>query len=207
MYIPAAFAVTDPAKLEEVISSNSFGTIISKDGDSFFASHLPFLYHPRRGKQGVLLSHMARANRHWQLFQEQEEALIIFTGPHAYISPTWYAAEVAVPTWNYIAVHVHGYPRITETEAELGAILDETVEKHESGQPHPWTPNLPDEMKARLQQALVGFKIEITRMEGKFKLGQNRPGEDRKKMLRVLQNSGDAESVRLAEFMVREWKD
>src|SRR5271155_4939358 len=101
MYIPSSFAVNDPTKLAEVISSNSFGILISKDGDSFFASHLPFLYHPQEGKKGKLLSHMARANRHWQLFKEKEEVFVIFNGPHAYISPTNYITEVAVPTWNY----------------------------------------------------------------------------------------------------------
>lgn len=206
MYIPSAFEVTDPDKLTEVISSNSFGLLISRDGDSFFASHLPFLYHPKQGKQGLLVSHMAKANRHWQLFKEHEEAFVIFTGPHAYISPTWYAAEIAVPTWNYVTVHVHGYPRIKETESELNGILEETVKKHESGLPNPWTPNLPNELKAKLQQAIVGFEIEISRMEGKFKLGQNRSIEDREKMLRMLQNSSDPESIRLAEFMTREFK-
>ena len=128
---------------------------------------------------------MARANRHWQLFHEKEEALVIFNGPHAYISPNWYVAEVAVPTWNYVTVHVYGIPKIMETDAELGAVLDETVKKHEAGLPNPWTPHLPDELKAKLHQAIVGFRIEITRIEAKFKLGQNRSKEDQEKMLQM----------------------
>ena len=115
MYIPTAFEVTDPAKLGEVISSNSFAILVSKDGDSFFASHLPFLYKPGGGAKGKLVSHMAVANRHWKLFNENEEVFVIFTGPHAYISPTSYAAEVAVPTWNYVTVHVYGLPKIIRT--------------------------------------------------------------------------------------------
>ena len=207
MYIPPAFAVTDPVKLGEIISANSFGLLISRDGDSFFASHLPFLFDPRRGKSGVLRCHMAKANRHRQLFKEGEESFVIFNGPHAYISPTWYVAEAAVPTWNYVTVHVHGVPRLLQTEAELEQVLDETVKKHESGMPNPWTPNLPPEMKSKLQQALVGFEIEITRMEGKFKLGQNRSKEDRQKMLEALESSPDSESIRLAEIMRREFQD
>ena len=206
MYIPSAFEMNDPAKLNEVISSHGFGLLISRDGDSLFASHLPFLHRPIQGKNGLLVSHMAKANRHWQLFKEDEESFVIFNGPHAYISPSWYVAEVAVPTWNYVTVHVHGYPRIMETEEELTQVLDETVKLHESGQANPWTPNLPLEMKAKLQQAIVGFKIEITRMEGKFKLGQNRSKEDREKMLSVLENSPDSESVRLAKYMRREFE-
>jgi transcriptional regulator len=204
MYIPSAFAMQDPVKLGEVISSNNFAMLISRDGDSLFASHLPFLYRPEEGAHGKLFSHMARANRHWQLFQENGEALVIFAGPHAYISPNWYANPVTVPTWNYVTVHVYGIPKIIESGAGLEAILDATVAKHEAGLPAPWIPNLPGEMKVRLQQAIVGFEIEITRVEGKFKLSQNRSPEDQAKMLQVLQASGDAESQRLAKIIERE---
>ncbi len=97
MYIPSAFEIKDPDKIGEIISANNFAILVSKDGDSLFASHLPFLYKPDLGTNGKLLSHMAKANRHWQLFKTTEEALVIFNGPHAYISPTWYVTEVAVP--------------------------------------------------------------------------------------------------------------
>ena len=204
MYIPSVFEITDPAKLEEVIASNSFATLVSRDGDSFFASHLPFLYKPGQGGKGKLVSHMARANRHWKLFHEKEEVFVIFAGPHAYISPRWYETEVAVPTWNYATVHVYGFPKLIETDEGLDSILNETVEKHESGRPDPWTINLPPEMKSNMKKAIVGFEIEITRMEGKFKLGQNRSREDREKMLRMLLESGDSESIRLARLMQRE---
>jgi transcriptional regulator len=204
MYIPSAFEVTDLNKIGEIISSNSFATLISKDSDSLFASHLPFLYLPEQGAKGKLISHMAKANRHWELFNEKQEVLIIFNGPHAYISPTWYVTDVAVPTWNYATVHVYGIPRIMETDAELNDVLNKTVEKHESGLSDPWIPNLPDELKAKLHQAIVGFEIEITRIEAKFKLGQNRSKEDQERMLLTLQNSGDQESVRLAKLMESE---
>jgi transcriptional regulator len=204
MYIPSAFEVTDAAKIAEVISSNSFAVLVSRDGDSFFASHLPFIYEPDGGEKGRLLSHMAKANRHWELFREAEEAFVIFAGPHAYISPTYYVTEVAVPTWNYVTIHVHGFPRIFTTDAELNDVLDKTVIKHEADRSHPWRPNLPDELKTKLQQALVGFEIGITRIEAKFKLGQNRSREDREKMLLSLKASGDSESIRLAQWMERE---
>jgi transcriptional regulator len=207
MYIPSAFAITDPVKIAEVISAHSFGMMISKDGDSLFASHLPFLYQPESGPHGLLRSHMAKANRHWKLFNEQEEALVIFNGPHSYISPNWYTTQVAVPTWNYVTVHAYGKARILTSDADLTAILVETVDKHESGLPEPWTTShVPTEMEAKLHLALVGFEVEITRIEGKFKLGQNRSQEDREKMLSVLQASGDSESRALAEYMERELK-
>jgi transcriptional regulator len=204
MYIPSAFEIKDPAKIAEVISTHSFATLISQDGDSLFASHLPFLYEPQNGARGKLVSHMAKANRHWQLFSEKE-TLVIFNGPHTYISPSWYISAVAVPTWNYVTIHVYGIPKLMGTDAELNDMLNETVAQNEASLPHPWTPHLPEEMKAKLHQAIVGFEIEITRIEAKFKLGQNRSREDRDKMVRTLQASGDADSMRLAEFMEREF--
>jgi len=201
MYIPAAFSITDPTKLADIMSRYSFALLVSRDGNSSFASHLPFLFHPREGSPGVLLSHMARANRHWQLFTPDEEVLVIFQGPHAYVSPTWYVSEIAVPTWNYVTVHAYGKVQLLETDAELDAILDETVRKHESGLAQPWTPRLPEEMRAKLRQAIVGFKIELTRVEGKFKLGQNRSQEDQEKMLVSLRAQPDAESRLLADFI------
>jgi transcriptional regulator len=201
MYIPSAFEVKDPIKIGEVISSESFATVVSQDGDSLFASHLPFLYRPEQGVNGKLLSHMAKANSHWQLFNNKREALVIFNGPHAYISPNWYVTEVAVPTWNYVTVHVYGIPKIMETAAELDAVLNETVEKNESGLPTPWVANLPEELKSKLHQAIVGFEIEITQIEAKFKLGQNRSKDDQAKMIDALETSGNAESARLAALM------
>jgi len=207
MYIPAAFAITDPVKIAEVISAHSFGIMISKDGGSLFASHLPFLYKPQPGPHGMLTSHLAKANRHWELFND-EEALVIFNGPHAYISPTWYATEVAVPTWNYITVHVYGKPRLLKSAEELKTVLEETVAKHEAGMPEPWaTSRLPDELQGKLHQAILGFEIEITHIEGKFKLGQNRSKEDRQKMLAALRDAKDSDSQALAQFMEREFKD
>jgi transcriptional regulator len=206
MYIPPAFEVTDTAQIGEAISDNSFAILVSKDGNSLFASHLPFLFKPDLGPKGKLISHMARANRHWQLLNEEEEALIIFNGPHAYISPNWYVTEVAVPTWNYATIHVYGRPKLMQAEGELNAVLDETVEKHESCLPRPWIPNLSDELKASLHKVIVGFEIEITRIEGKFKFGQNRSKEDQEKMIYSLQNSGDEESMRLGMLMERNLK-
>jgi transcriptional regulator len=203
MYTPDAFEMRDPAKIGEVIAENGFAALISKDGDSLFASHLPFLHHPGGGKNGRLASHMARANRHWQLF-DGGEVLVVFQGPHAYISPSCYVAEVAVPTWNYATVHVYGIPRLMETEAELIAVLDETVQKYEGGRAAPWKPNLPADLQAKLHGAIVGFEVDITRIEAKFKLGQNRSREDQMKMIRSLRSSGKVESIRLADLIERE---
>ena len=202
MYIPAAFAITDQVKIAEVINANSFGLLISTDHGAPFASHLPFIFQPHEGPHGKLIGHMAKANRHWQLFRENEETLVIFSGPHAYISPSYYTTDVAVPTWNYVTVHAYGKPRLLQTEAELRHVLDETVQQHEAGQPNPWsTSRLPAEMESKLHQAIVGFEIEITRLEAKFKLGQNRSPEDQSKMLQSLKSSSDPDSQNLAAFI------
>ena len=111
MYIPKAFQVSDSRVLAEFIASNSFATLISSVQGSLFATHLPLILDQSRSSQGVLLGHVARANRHWQAFDGQQEALAIFHGPHAYISPSWYASSSpAVPTWNYAVAHVYGVP-------------------------------------------------------------------------------------------------
>jgi transcriptional regulator len=207
MYIPAAFAMTDPVKIAEVISTHNFGMMISRDGDSLFASHLPFLHHPQEGSPGKLTSHLAKANRHWKLFNDQEETLIIFNGPHSYISPNWYVTEQAVPTWNYVTVHVYGKARTT-SESNLAKVLEETVTKHESERPDSWTTGrLLDDLQAKLHQAIVGIEIAITRVEAKFKLGQNRSKEDRAKMLTALKGATDSDSLALARYMEREFTD
>ena len=123
MYIPKSFQVTDPEVLAAFIRAHSFATLVSAVDGTPFATHLPLLL-----DQGTLLGHVARANPHWQAFDGQREALAIFHGPHAYISPTWYATGPAVPTWNYAAVHVYGAPRLIEGEA-LAALVDRLPKK------------------------------------------------------------------------------
>ncbi len=111
MYIPPSFRVEDPGKLAAFMRQYSFASIITHDGQAPIASHLPMLYSAEGGPNGILLSHMARANPQWRNFTSGGEALVIFQGPHGYISPSWYKAEVAVPTWNYTAVHAYGVPK------------------------------------------------------------------------------------------------
>lgn len=185
MYIPKSFQVTDPEVLAAFIRAHSFATLVSAVDGTPFATHLPLLL-----DQGTLLGHVARANPHWQAFDGQREALAIFHGPHAYISPTWYATGPAVPTWNYAAVHVYGAPRLIEGEA-LAALVDRLVTTYEAGQAKPWSGELPAEYKAKLLQAIVGFEMEIVRIEGKFKLGQGRSPEDQLGVIGQLMSSAD----------------
>ena len=143
---------------------------------------------------------MARANEQWKQFATGDEVLCIFHGPHAYISPSWYEQQHTVPTWNYAVVHVYGKPSLVD-EAELKQIVLDTTTKFESGMPQPWTIPLSENETAQMLKAIVGFKIDIVRVEAKFKLGQNRSREDQEKMLRSLQAAPDGESRALAKFI------
>src|SRR4051812_47202497 len=123
MYIPNAFRIEDPSKLTAFIQRYSFATFITHDGAGPCASHLPMLFWPGAGDHGTLVSHMARANPQWQHFSSGSEVLVIFHGPHSYISPSWYQTEPAVPTWNYATVHAYGVPTICHENERVVSLL------------------------------------------------------------------------------------
>lgn len=187
MYTPAHFQVNDRDTLNAFMRRHSFATIVSHDGQVPQATHMPVLLNPTQGEHGFLLSHMARANPQWRHFGTSE-VLIIFTGPHAYISPAWYASQPAVPTWNYTAVHAYGIPRIVTDHDRFVQMLHDLVEFYESGRPNRWNGELPPEFRDGLMKGIVGIEIEITRLEGKFKLSQNRP-KDAPSVIAMLEDS------------------
>jgi transcriptional regulator len=201
VYIPKAFEETRPEVLHALVRQNSFGILVSHDSGELVASHLPFLLEPERGAYGTLVGHMARANLQWQSFREGAEVLAIFSGPHAYISPSWYEAELAVPTWNYLAVHAYGVPALVEDSASLLRILKAMVRTYESSLSPPWALQLPDDYMARMMKGIVGFEIEITRLEGKLKLGQNRSPADQARVVAALTQQADPLGLQIAELM------
>jgi transcriptional regulator len=142
---------------------------------------------------------MARANSQWQ--EASGEVLAVFSGPHAYISPAWYEAEGVVPTWNYVAVHAYGVLELVEAHADLLEILRKSVTFFESARTPPWTFDEGDDSLSKLLPAIVGFQITITRIEGKWKLGQNRPEEQRQRVIRVLERRTDEDSQEIAKLM------
>ncbi|MFO0851228.1 MAG: FMN-binding negative transcriptional regulator [Gemmataceae bacterium] len=199
MYVPPHFAQTDPATLHAFIERHSFGLLVSDAGGEPFATHLPFLLDRTAGPQGTLVGHLARANPHWQTL-EGRTALAVFSGPHAYVSPTWYRAEHVVPTWNYTAVHAYGRVSLIDDRGELLDILQRSVAVFESGMPRPWVLDTGAVFVDRLVGQIVGFRLPIDRLEGKWKLGQNHPAERREKVIAALQaGGGDAPAV--AELM------
>jgi len=206
MYIPPAFQVEDTGKLAAFIRRHSFATLISHDGSAPFASHLPMLFQPDAGPHGTLLSHMARANPQWRHFASGGEILAIFHGPHSYISPSWYQTGPAVPTWNYATVHAYGVPAVFSGHERVVSLLRETVSEYEAAFEQPWPGELPDDFRDKLIHGIVAFEIPLTRIEGKFKLGQNRPAADILGVIDALSRSGDADSMALARLMIAECK-
>jgi len=198
MYIPPLNRIEDPQKINAFIHAHAFATLITSSGDRTIASHLPVLLDEERN---VLRSHMARANEQWKMLESSDEVLCIFHGPHAYISPSWYVQEHTVPTWNYAVVHVYGKATLVD-ETELKQIVLDTTAKFESTMPQPWQIPLSEKEIDQLLKAIVGFKIDITRVEAKFKLGQNRSREDQEKMLLNLQSAPDSDSRVLAQFIL-----
>ena len=198
MYIPKTFEVTDVSVLHEFIETYSFGTLVTVGGEQAIATRVPLILDRASGRHGTLLGHVARANPQWRSFDGNRQCLAMFDGPHAYVSPTWYARSPAVPTWNYASVHVYGTPRPIHEAEQLAALVDRLVGIYEAGMPQPWSGELPASFKAGMLKAIVGFTIEIDRIEGKFKLGQNRPVEDQIATVAQLESSSDPAARALA---------
>ena len=197
MYVPTHFNETDPQVLRNMIEDNNFGTLISSGDDRPFATHLPFVYDRERPR---LLAHMARANPHWrELEQSGAEALVVFQGPHAYISPSLYT-DPSVPTWNYAAVHVYGRFRILDSASDHHGVMETLTAQHESRRPETWQADFDSSMVQQLIRATVAFEIEISEVQGKFKLGQNRPTTDRENIIRALEQDGGDDAIGLAEL-------
>lgn len=207
MYTPSAFVVDDLPTLHAFIRQYSFATVVSTGSDRPEASHLPLLLDSESGDFGQLIGHMAKANDQWNSAADQE-VLAIFHGPHAYITPSWYSEVNAVPTWNYAAVHVYGVLKIETDPDNLKQIVEQYVDTYESPMVAPWDLDSADgDFVEKLMAAIVGFRIDIERIEGKWKLSQNHSEERRQRVIKGLQarqQSGDAE---VAELMIRTASD
>ena len=200
MYTPDHFKETNPEHIAALIEGYPFGILVTAPDGLPFVSHLPFLFESTAGAHGKLLGHMARANPQWQHLATGGKALAVFQGPHAYVSPSWYSSP-GVPTWNYAVVHLYGKPRLIEDEAELAALLERLTNTYESHRQNPWEPKLSGERSAKLLGMIVGFEIEITEVQGKFKLSQNRPAEDQQRVIEELSKSSAQLEVAVAKLM------
>ena len=199
MYVPASFAETDTTALHAFMRRNSFAVLTTHGEEGLAASHLPLLLDAEVGTRGRLYGHMARANPQWR--QAESDALAVFSGPHAYVSPTWYQEEATVPTWNYVAVHAYGRLRIVDDEDAVLEILRRSVATYEAAMPVPWTFDAASSYVRSQLKAIVGFHIEIERLEGKWKLNQNHPEHRRRRVAEALGARPDADSLAIAELM------
>jgi transcriptional regulator len=201
VYLPPAFTETRPEVLLEHIERYNFGLLVSHGSAGMVASHLPFLVE-RAGDGLHLHGHLARPNPQVTDLARGGEVLAVFHGPHAYISPNWYASGPAVPTWNYADVHAYGTVRLVDDGDWLQAMLRRLSVRHENRNPVPWRiQELPDNYLANMVKGIVGFDIAVTRLEGKYKLSQNRPSADRPRVITALEAQGDAEAKAVARLM------
>ena len=189
MYLPKSFHIEDRPELQAFMRAYNFASLVTQHAGAPFASHLPFMLDGERGPHGTLLAHMARANPQWRDFAAGGEVLVMFQGPHAYISPAWYETQPSVPTWNYAVVHAYGVARIVEDHATLHHMLEMLVDTHEAAFAQPWRMELPQDYLDKMIRAIVGFEIEITRLEGKLKLSQNRSEHDQQRVVAALGQS------------------
>lgn len=195
------YAETDRAELWAFMRQHSFAIVCSQVNQRPFATHIPLLLDPDRGDNGYLIGHLAKANPHWR--HMDGEVLTIFSGPHAYISPTWYEAKHTVPTWNYLAVHVYGRFLPVDDRARLRWIVEETVRVYETAMPTPWRIDMPPEQLDKMLNGIMGFEIAITEIQGKKKLNQNHSLERRERVIRALNQQEDDNSQAVAAAMTK----
>jgi transcriptional regulator len=206
MYNPPSFAEHDVAVMHAFIEAHPLGALVTASSSGLFATHLPLVLDRGRGEYGVLQGHIARANPHHELAGDGSEALVLFTGTDSYVSPSLYASKAkhgkVVPTWNYVAVHAHGTLRFVREPEALKRHLAQLTARHEAGRPRPWSiDDAPEGYVAKQLGAIVGVELDITRLDGKWKMSQNRAAEDVEGVIEGLSASDDARAREVAEIV------
>lgn len=210
MYVPPHFEETRLDVLHGLIRAHPFGTLVTLAANGLEANHIPFEIRGGPGPFGTLRGHVARANPVWRDGARGVEALVIFQGPSAYVSPSWYPTKQAtgqvVPTWNYAIVHAYGSPRFIEDRDWLRGFVEELTDRYEAGRKHPWKiTDAPADYIEKLLGAIVGIELPIARLMGKWKLGQNRAAVDQEGVRTGLQQDAGASASAMAELL-REYK-
>jgi transcriptional regulator len=183
MYNPSSFAIKDLDELRKQIHGTRLAMVVTHGDQGLQASHLPLLFKPDEGPNGTLYGHFARANPQWKELQAGAEALVIFAGADAYVSPGFYPGKAehgkVVPTWNYVAVHAYGTAEVFSDAERLLNLVSALTDRHEAGRAQPWkVADAPSDYIDGMLKAIVGFVLPIQRLEGKRKLSQNRSVED-----------------------------
>ncbi len=200
MYIPRYFHEQDESQLLALMGEYGFATLVTSENGIPFATHIPLLAERDAGGRLLLQGHLARANPQWQSFAQKGEVLAIFQGPHAYVSPSCYKGP-SVPTWNYAVVHAYGTPSIVEEPAKVLSSLRQLARKYEAGREKPWSPDDVEAMVSQLLSGIVAFEISVTRLEGNFKLSQNRNEHDYNAVMRFVELGNPPGSEGLVEMM------
>jgi transcriptional regulator len=208
MYIPSSNVEHRPEVIFDFIEAHSLGALVTAaPSGELFATHLPWLVDRSAGEHGTLRGHVARANPHHRVPRaEDAEALVIFSGNDAYVRPGWYESKAehgrVVPTWNYVAVHAYGTLRFTDDPATLRALVESLTARHEMVRPEPWhLSDAPEDYVEKQLRAIVGVELTITRLEGKWKMSQNRSGADIAGVVRGLSESTVAGDRAVAEIV------
>jgi transcriptional regulator len=202
VYIPEFNRQEDRAAALRFMRANPFAILVSNADGIPFATHLPLLVDDA-GDQVVVQGHMARANPHWKAMKEGEESLVIFHGPHAYISPSLYEIRESVPTWNYAAVHIYGEATLFSDEEGLKQTLHRMIDTFESSYMAQWS-EMSDQYRSRMLKHIVGFEIKAKRLEAKFKLSQNRTKGEQERVIQSLNQSRDSNISGVADLMQQE---
>jgi transcriptional regulator len=199
VYIPEHFRLPRDADAVTFMRANPFAILVSSTDDGPFATHLPFSI-KASGEKISLRGHVAKANPHWRCLEAHPQCLTIFHGPHSYISPGNYTVRESVPTWNYAAVHVYGSARLFAAEQDVHQMLEELMQSFEPSYREQWE-TLSTKFRENMLRQIVGFEIEATRIEGKFKLSQNRVRQDQANVIASLEKSNDSTVSGVARMM------
>jgi transcriptional regulator len=191
MYIPHYYKEEDRSKLIAFMRSNSFGVLVSHGPNGLHGTHLPFVIE-ERGEELALVTHLAKANPQWEAFAGGSELLAIFTGPHGYVSPSSYEKKESVPTWNYVAVHACGKAAVIRDNAAVMQVLEKMIVSYEPAYREHWN-SLPADYKQKMIKGIVAFEIVVTKLEGKYKLSQNKTSQEQDRIIEAFENSGQPE--------------
>jgi transcriptional regulator len=208
MYIPQHFRESRLSVLHELMRLHPLATLVTASGDQLLVNHIPLLLDPDTGDAGTLRGHVARANPVWKQLAQSAAAVAIFQGPQTYISPSWYPGKEvdgrAVPTWNYAVVHAHGFVRVHDNVEWLRAHVTELTNAHEVKRSEPWqVSDAPADYIDRMLTAIVGIELPVSRLEGKWKVSQNRSQDDRLGVASGLRSQSDDTSLAMAGLVAR----
>jgi transcriptional regulator len=199
MYTPKHFRADSPALVEKVVWENSFALLVTPTEDGLKLTHLPCLYDPSQGEHGLIRAHVAKQNSHGRYFDGRHPSTVVFTGPHAYVSPTWYQEHQSVPTWNYAAVHMHGKPIALDGEGSL-ALLMEMVRFFE-GDDSTYDFCAGEAYAVKSLSGIIAFEMPVLAIDAKFKMSQNKPEGDRLRVAERLAAGNRSSDVETSRFM------